>query len=135
MRGSTSLEEVMFPRPVSKKKGSGLVVGFPEVCKVPAPPAPFVPAPYPNIALQENLKKANAADAKAKTGNKEAQADVEKAVENLAKAMGDEAGTLKGMTATKAVMVGFNIHHSGAGKPTPGRQNSIARTSTASKKL
>lgn len=123
----------MFPRSVSKKKGSGYAVGFPSVCKVPAPPAPFVPVPYPNIALQENLKKANAADAKAKTGNKEAQADVEKAIENLAKAMGDEAGTLKGMTATKAVMMGFNIHISGAGKPTSGMQNSISTTLTASK--
>ena len=26
-------------------------MAFPDVCKTPAPPAPFVPIPYPNIAL------------------------------------------------------------------------------------
>jgi len=28
----------------------GMSLGFPDVCKAPAPPAPFVPIPYPNLA-------------------------------------------------------------------------------------
>ena len=31
-------------------KGGGTVLAFPDVCKTPAPPAPFVPVPYPNTA-------------------------------------------------------------------------------------
>ena len=29
---------------------NGISIAFPDVCKTPAPPAPFVPIPYPNIA-------------------------------------------------------------------------------------
>ena len=29
---------------------NGVTIAFPDVCKTPAPPAPFVPIPYPNIA-------------------------------------------------------------------------------------
>lgn len=29
---------------------TGIAMSFPDVCKTPAPPAPFVPVPYPNIA-------------------------------------------------------------------------------------
>ncbi len=35
--------------PASSKEG-GQCVGFPDVCKTPAPPAPFAPVPYPNNA-------------------------------------------------------------------------------------
>ena len=37
-------------------KGSvGMVIGFPDVCKTPAPPSPSpVPIPYPNIAMSSN---------------------------------------------------------------------------------
>ena len=38
----------MFP--ASTKEG-GQCFAFPDVCKTPAPPAPFVPIPYPNIAM------------------------------------------------------------------------------------
>jgi hypothetical protein len=34
--------------PVSTKAG-GVCLGFPDVCLVPAPPAPPVPTPFPNI--------------------------------------------------------------------------------------
>ena len=37
----------MFP---ASTKGGGMCFGFPDVCKTPAPPAPFVPIPYPNFA-------------------------------------------------------------------------------------
>jgi len=35
---------------VVHKGSSGVSPSFPDVCKTPAPPAPFVPIPYPNIA-------------------------------------------------------------------------------------
>jgi hypothetical protein len=37
---------MMFP---ASTKGNGLSMGFPDICKVPAPPAPFAPVPFPNI--------------------------------------------------------------------------------------
>jgi hypothetical protein len=38
----------MFP---ASCLGGGQCLGNPDVCKTPAPPAPFVPVPYPNIAM------------------------------------------------------------------------------------
>ncbi len=38
----------MFP---ASTFGGGQCMGMPDVCKTPAPPAPFVPVPYPNIAM------------------------------------------------------------------------------------
>ncbi len=38
----------MFP---ASSKGGGQCMAFPDVCKTPAPPAPFVPIPYPNISM------------------------------------------------------------------------------------
>ena len=38
----------MFP---ASTNGDGQCAGFPDVCKTPAPPAPFVPVPYPNMAM------------------------------------------------------------------------------------
>lgn len=37
----------MFP---ITTKGGGMSTAFPDVCKTPAPPAPPVPIPYPNMA-------------------------------------------------------------------------------------
>ena len=31
--------------------GGGQCAAFPDVCKTPAPPAPFAPIPYPNMAM------------------------------------------------------------------------------------
>ena len=35
---------------VVHQSSMGVTIAFPDVCKTPAPPAPFVPIPYPNIA-------------------------------------------------------------------------------------
>jgi hypothetical protein len=96
---------------------------FPDVCKVPAPPAPFAPIPYPNVQYEQNLKQANRADARAKKGDKFAQKAVSLAIESAYKAsLGDEAGTAKGtasnkrydmpaiQSATQAVMYGRTMH-------------------------
>lgn len=37
----------MFP---AATRGGGQCLAFPDVCKVPAPPAPPIPVPFPNIA-------------------------------------------------------------------------------------
>ncbi len=97
-------------------------IAFPDVCKTPAPPAPFVPVPYPNIALQRNLKKAGQVDAAAARGSKKAKILQKKAIKSLARAShGDEAGVLKGVkTATKAVRMGYTLSVNGIGRPAPG---------------
>lgn len=71
-------------------KGGGMNIGFPDVCKVPAPPAPFVPTPFPNMAQVRN---SSGTKAKVKILNKDS------VVESSAPSSsnGDEAGTLKGL--------------------------------------
>jgi hypothetical protein len=39
------------------KSSNGATIVFPDVCKTPAPPAPLVPIPYPNISISENTAK------------------------------------------------------------------------------
>ncbi len=108
------------------KKGGGGSIGFPDVCKTPAPPAPFVPTPYPNTQYQENLKKAQKVDAQASAGNQEAIALQQEAINNLKKSMGDEAGTLKGVTsASQAVQQGYTLHKGAVGRPTVSKTTSV----------
>jgi hypothetical protein len=114
-------------KPGFGKQGGGNSIGFPDVCKVPAPPAPFVPVPYPNMQLQENLKKANKVDAQASAGNTKAIALQKEAINNLKKSAGDEAGTLKGVvSASAAVRMGYTLHKGGVGKPSAGRKTAIS---------
>lgn len=61
-----------------------------DVCKVPAPPAPFVPTPFPNIA---QVSQSSQTSGKVKIMNKQT---VTKKSE-IPRSQGDEAGTLKGM--------------------------------------
>jgi len=94
----------MFPLD-SKSTASEAAVAFPDVCKIPAPPAPFVPVPYPNTQYQENLKVANKVDAMTKTGNKSAQTKQKQAIDNLYKQTGFMA-----KSATQAVILGKSAH-------------------------
>ena len=93
----------MFP--IKSSKGGGATISFPDVCKTPAPPAPFVPIPYPSSQLQENLKAANKADAMAKNGNKEAQKKQKQAIDNLYAQTG-----IRAKSATQAVMIGRSVN-------------------------
>ena len=102
-----------FPGSI-KSENSGPTIAFPDVCKVPAPPAPFAPIPYPNIQYQENLKKANRVDARAKAGGKKAQQNQKMAIASLKVATGFEA-----KSATQAVMVGKTVHNGGGGANIP----------------
>lgn len=77
----------MFP---AMTKGGGQAFAFPDVCKTPAPPAPFVPIPYPNFGM---INQATGTSTKVKFDGK---LSVTKASE-VPMTKGDEAGTLKGL--------------------------------------
>ena len=72
-----------------------MCLAFPDVCKVPAPPAPFVPVPFPNIG-QLTQAKGSTASSKVKIMNKKT---FTKKTE-ISRSQGDEAGTLKGMISS-----------------------------------
>jgi len=80
-----------FPNPLNKQK-NGAAMAYPDVCKVPAPPAPFVPAPFPNVAAASNQFKGAAK--KVKSMQKEVMKKSSKG------RSGDEAGTLKGIVSS-----------------------------------
>ena len=108
--------------PNDKGKGGGMSPAFPDVCKTPAPPAPFVPVPYPNADYQKNLAKAQKVDALASKGDKKAKKLQAKAIQNLSQSVGDEAGTLKGVVnASTAVKMGYTLSKNGIGKPLEGK--------------
>ena len=75
--------------PASTKAG-GQDFAFPDVCLTPAPPAPPIPVPYPNIAM---LNQATKASTKVKIVNKEACT----LKTEIPKSSGDEAGTNGGV--------------------------------------
>lgn len=81
----------MFPLTT---KGGGQVFAFPDVCKVPAPPAPPIPTPFPNIGMCTQAD-ASTCSKKLKVLN---QPVITKASE-IPRTMGDEAGTLKGVSS------------------------------------
>ena len=109
-----------FPSHVGK--GGGMSPAFPDVCKTPAPPALFVPVPYPNSAYQKNLAKAQKVDVLASKGDKQAKKLQAMAIQNLSQSAGDEAGTLKGVVnAATAVKMGYTLTVNGIGKPRAGK--------------
>jgi Toxin PAAR-like domain len=78
----------MFP--ASTKEG-GQCFAFPDVCKTPAPPAPFVPIPYPNIAMG-NQADGGTCSSKVKING---QPTIVKGTE-ITMSSGDEGGTAGG---------------------------------------
>jgi hypothetical protein len=83
----------MFP---GSSKGPGLCAaggGAPiDVCKIPAPPAPFAPSPFPNLVM---CTSASGESSKVKFMNKAALTKSSK----WSMSKGDEAGVLKGLKA------------------------------------
>lgn len=73
---------------------NGVSVAFPDVCKTPAPPAPFVPIPYPNIAQSSDT--AQGASTVKCDGNPPCVKD-----SNFKMSTGDEAGSLLGIASNK----------------------------------
>ncbi len=79
---------------VSHKGSSGISTAFPDVCKTPAPPAPPVPIPYPNVAMSGDVDK----------GSKKTKFDGKVVClkkSKLKTSTGDEAGALKGIVSNK----------------------------------
>ena len=71
----------------------GMSIVFPDVCKTPAPPAPFVPIPYPNTGRSSDTSE----------GTTTVEADGNSVMVKGAKyrmSAGDEAGTLGGMLSS-----------------------------------
>ena len=83
----------IFP---ASTNGGGQCLGMPDVCLVPAPPAPPIPTPFPNTGMVNQAEKTST---KVKFAGKEV---VTKKSE-ISRSMGDEAGVNKG------VMSGTNM--------------------------
>ena len=95
---------------------NGTTIAFPDVCKTPAPPAPFVPIPYPNIA-----KSSDTASGSSKVkcdGNPTAVKD-----SNFKMSTGDEAGSNGGVASGKTkgkaefVLYSFDVKVEGKNVP------------------
>lgn len=69
-------------------------MAMPDVCKVPAPPAPPVPTPFPNIAML-NQADGGTCSSRVRIANKK----VCTVQTEIARTSGDEAGTLKGVVS------------------------------------
>ncbi len=79
---------------IAHKGSNGVGFAFPDVCKVPAPPAPPIPTPFPNIAQTTNLTK----------GTKKVKVDGNSVFvkgSQFSRSSGDEAGTLKGIISNQ----------------------------------
>jgi hypothetical protein len=79
---------------VVHKDSSGIAMSFPDVCKTPAPPAPPIPIPYPNIA-----QSADTGDGSS-TVKIDGQPIMLKS-SSFSKSSGDEAGSLFGLVSSK----------------------------------
>src|SRR5688572_21213654 len=81
----------MFP---ASSKGGGMCMGFPDVCKTPAPPSPSpIPIPYPNIAQCASASKES-------TKVKIANSGALKKDSEISMSSGDEAGVAGGVSSS-----------------------------------
>jgi len=96
---------------------NGITIAFPDVCKTPGPPAPFIPIPYPNIAKSGDTAK----------GTKKVKVDGKPVCvkdSNFSTSNGDEAGTAGGGVVSskikgKAEFVNFSFDVKFEGKNVP----------------
>jgi len=95
---------------------NGISIAFPDVCKTPAPPAPPIPIPYPNIAKSSDTAQG------AKTVNCDGNPVCVKD-SNFMVSTGDEAGSLFGVASNKvkgkAEFVNFSFDVQIEGKNVP----------------
>jgi Domain of unknown function (DUF4150) len=94
----------------------GVTIAFPDLCKTPAPPAPPIPIPYPNIAKSQDTAQ----------GTKKITCDGNPVCikdSNFSTSNGDEAGSLMGVasnkTQGKAEFVNFSFDVQFEGKNVP----------------
>ena len=79
---------------VVHKSSNGVTIAFPDVCLTPAPPAPPIPIPYPNIAKSGDTAK----------GSKKVKCDGNPVClkdSNFSTSVGDEAGANNGVASGK----------------------------------
>lgn len=95
---------------------NGVTIAFPDVCKTPAPPAPPLPIPYPNIAKSSDTSK----------GAKKVKCDGNPVCvkdSNFMMSTGDEAGALLGIASSKikgkAEFINFSFDVQVEGKNVP----------------
>jgi len=81
----------MFP---ASSNGGGQCFSFPDVCKVPAPPAPPIPTPFPNIAM---CAQANGGTCTSKV--KVMNQPVLTVSSEIPRTQGDEAGVAGGVSS------------------------------------
>ena len=79
---------------VVHKDSAGITIAFHDICKTPAPPAPPIPVPYPNIAKSSDTSKGTTS-VKC-DGNPVCVSD-----SNFMVSTGDEPGTLLGIISNK----------------------------------
>lgn len=79
---------------VVHKDSMGITMAFPDVCKTPAPPAPPIPIPYPNIAKSQDTSQGTTT-VKC-DGNPTCVKD-----SNFMTSVGDEPGSLFGIVSNK----------------------------------
>ncbi len=79
---------------VVHKDSGGITQAFPDVCKTPAPPAPPIPIPYPNIAMSSDTS-SGTSSVKC-DGNPTCVKD-----SNFMTSTGDEPGSLLGVASNK----------------------------------
>jgi hypothetical protein len=95
---------------------NGMTIAFPDVCKTPAPPAPPIPIPYPNIAKSSDT--AQGSSTVTCDGNPVCVKD-----SNFMMSSGDEAGALFGVASNKikgkAEFVNFSFDVQIDGKNVP----------------
>jgi Domain of unknown function (DUF4150) len=101
---------------VVHKDSGGTVIFFPDVCLTPAPPAPPIPIPYPNIAMSSDTDE----------GSKKVTVDGNPIMLQDSKfktSSGDEAGVNKGVVSGtnkgKAEFVNFSFDVKVEGKMVP----------------
>ena len=99
----------MFPAASRGKDKTGHALSFPDVCKIPAPPAPVTPILYPAI----HAEKLSSAKKKVILAKKEL---IKKG--QMASSSGDEPGVLKGIVSMKT-MEKLIFKHEGALKQAP----------------
>lgn len=103
-------------RTVVHASSNGVASAFPDVCKTPAPPAPPVPIPYPNVAMSSDTA----------SGSSDVKMDGNPIMlqgSNFATSTGDEAGSLGGVASNtikgKAEFVAYSFDVKVEGKCVP----------------
>jgi hypothetical protein len=98
---------------VVHRSSNGVTIAFPDVCKTPAPPAPPIPIPYPNIAKSSDTAQ----------GTKKVKCDGNPICHkdsNFMMSTGDEPGSLFGVASNKvkgkAEFVSFSFDVKAEGK-------------------